>query len=226
MPGYKQFANGAVLTADDVNSYLMSQVLVEVGSVAERDALPVRPRTVYRTDKEWAERYYPTWNATTAPKGVKTAGYYPIDHQPTFNADVPAATLAANTEYFIGATTGTPALPMTELEDFENWRAPSTNPSRITPNYEGVYRVTSWSQWNANATGYRAMRCRKNGAYVKAGQQSILGTGPAAHMFAQWTTEMNGTTDYLDLATIHTGSQDLGFSATILVEFVRPIHHG
>lgn len=224
MPGYKQFAEGATLTADDVNRYLMSQVLVEVASAAERDALPIRPRTVYRLDKEWSERYYGAFSATN-PKGAKTAGYYPIDNVPTFVGDVPAATLTANTEYFLGQTTGAPALPITELEDFENWRAPSTNPSRIVPNYEGVYKISVWAQWDGNPNGYRAVRCRKNGAYVKAGQQSILGTGPAAHMFAQWTAELNGTTDYLDLATIHSANNALGFSATVIVEFLRPIHH-
>jgi hypothetical protein len=169
---------------------------------------------------------FPVYNATTTPKGVKTPGWYPIDNLPTFVGDVPSALLKINVEYQLGATTGTPAVIMNEMEDFENWRNPSTNPSRLTSNYEGFYRLTVLSHWDANSGGVRQLRVRKNGAYVKSGQPSVAPDSPFnGHASNVFYVEMNGTTDYLEIGVIHSGTADINYSSTVHLEYVRPIHH-
>lgn len=59
MSGYKVFAEGAPLTAADVNDFLMSQVVTTVSSEAEMLAIPgpVHGQLCYRQDKDVLARY-------------------------------------------------------------------------------------------------------------------------------------------------------------------------
>lgn len=72
---YKTFANNQLLTAQEVNDYLMRQTIVRVANQAERDTIPAPPEgmMIYREDTNRQER----WNGTKwiPQPGVETRRY-------------------------------------------------------------------------------------------------------------------------------------------------------
>lgn len=72
---YKTFANNQLLTAQEVNDYLMRQTLISVNDQAERDSIPapVEGMRVYREDTNREER----WNGVKwmAQPGIETRRY-------------------------------------------------------------------------------------------------------------------------------------------------------
>lgn len=76
---HKVFANNQLLTAAEVNTYLMRQANIIVANAAERDAIanPTQGMTVYRIDVGRQERYLAAWHAVNNPAGASVAGWYP-----------------------------------------------------------------------------------------------------------------------------------------------------
>jgi hypothetical protein len=112
------------------------------------------------------------------------------------------------------------------------WHSLATNPSRVTPNRAGVYRVTArgafaFNNVNITCDTYIA----KNGAfYDRSGNHKPNSTSNTALMTPELTTlvQMNGSTDYVEMGlfqssspstTLVTNVTTTGIS-TFLVEFI------
>lgn len=171
--------------------------------------------TTIRTDLQMTERYFATYNASTNPGGARVAGWYPVGNEALFMGKA-TRTMATGTSYAPGAS----GFSFTEVADTLTWHNPSTNPERITPNREGIYRATVSAQFAANATGRREGQIGKNGADFL----SFYGLGSQVRNFSMSGVEyMNGTTDYFNMAAF---VQDSGASLIVyvqtMVEFMRP----
>lgn len=171
--------------------------------------------TTIRTDLQMTERYFATYNASTNPGGARVPGWYPVGNEALFMGTA-TRTAATGVSYAPGSS----GFSYTEVADTLSWHNPSTNPDRITPNREGIYRVTCSAQFGANATGRRDGQIQKNGGDLV----SFYGTGATVRNYSMSAvTYCNGSTDYLAGAAF---SQDSGASLTlivqVMVEFMRP----
>jgi hypothetical protein len=188
-----------------------------VAGTAERAALypsPVMGNTVFRTDVGITEAYYSLYNASTNPGGAKTAGWYPTSGAVFFGTAT--RTAATGTSYAPGAA----GFTYTELTDTLGWRNPSTNPDRITPNIEGLYRATASAQWGASATGNRVGSIQKNAGDLT----SFYGPGAVVRNFSMsGLAYMNGTTDFFNAAGyLQDSGGNLVVITQVMVEYVRP----
>ncbi len=85
----------------------------------------------------------------------------------------------------------------------------TTNTSRITVPYSGLYRVTAHLTFTANANGYREVMVRKNGSSAEAYiRLSPLGIAIAHYSFSEEIALQGG--DYLEMI----GTQDSGSTLT------------
>jgi hypothetical protein len=216
--GYKSFTSGEVLTAANLQGYAVDQsIMVFATSAARTTALaaPSQGMMSFQTDVGALEKYLSVYNASTNPGGAKTAGWYPVAGEAMFYATA-TRTAATGTVYNPGET----GFSFTELVDTYSWHDATTNPTRITPNREGIYRATASFQWGANATGGRNAQIQKNSGDLV----SAYSTGLTARNFSMTgLSYMNGSSDYFNLGFV---SQDSGSSLTVIcqvmVEYVRP----
>jgi hypothetical protein len=216
--GYRAFVPAEILTAANLQGYAVDQSVMVFASAAARTsalASPSQGMVCFLSDSGTLWTYYAAYNVSTNPGGAKTAGWYPVNGSGNFYATA-TRSAATGVTYAPGAA----GFSYTELTDTLNWHDASTNPDRITPNVEGIYRATVSSQWGASATGGR------NGSIQKSAQDltSFYGTGATVRNFsATGLAYMNGSTDYFNLASF---SQDSGGSLTlivqVMVEYVRP----
>jgi hypothetical protein len=216
--GYKLFAAGEVLTAANLQGYSVDQSTMVFASAAERTtelAAPSQGMLSFLNDSGTTWQYFELYNASTNPGGAKTAGWYPTGSQAVFFGTATRSAVSG-TSYAPGSA----GFTYTELWDQLSWRSASVNPDRIIPNVEGLYRATVSTQWGANATGARNGAIQKNGTDFA----NFYGTGATIRSFSMsGVTNMNGTTDYINLAAF---SQDSGggltVSVQVLVEYIRP----
>lgn len=171
--------------------------------------------TTIRTDLQYTERYFATYNVSTNPGGARVPGWYPVGNEALFMGTA-TRTAASGTAYAPGAS----GFAYTEVADTLGWHNPSTNPERITPNREGIYRVTCSAQFAASAAGRRDGQIQKNGQDLV----SFYGTGATVRNFSMSAVAYcNGSTDYFAGAAF---SQDSGTSLVVItqvmVEFMRP----
>lgn len=135
--GYKTFANNELLTAADVNDYLMRQAVVRVANKIERSAIPLPQdgMVIYRTDVGLFEF-------------AKGGTFYPV-----------AGQLLAKFVRTTGTTvpTGTTAIPWDgEVFDPLGMHDNTVNPSRIKPEVSGWYRLRARTRvLPANGLGLR-----------------------------------------------------------------------
>jgi hypothetical protein len=216
--GYKSFSSGEVLTAANLQGYAVDQsVMVFATAAARTTALPAPSQGMltFLSDSGTTWQYFAVYDASTNPGGAKTAGWYPTGSQAVFYA---SATRSAATG--VSYAPGSAGFTYSELWDQLAWRDATTNPDRIIPKSEGLYRVTASAQWTANAAGGRNGQIQRNGLdYV-----SFYGTGATVRNFSMTAVAyMNGSTDYFNLASF---SQDSGSSLTVAVqvmlEYIRP----
>lgn len=170
--------------------------------------------TTIRTDLGLIERYFAAWNVTTNPGGAAVAGWYPLEGSAMFYG---AATRSAatGTTYLIGSS----GYAFSEYADQLGWHG-ATNPERITPTVEGLYRVTVSSQTATNAAGNRRVVINKNGspfAESTFAASLTLGTNSATAVMI-----MNGSTDYVTCSTDQSSGSALTVTAQVAVEFIRP----
>jgi hypothetical protein len=217
MSPYKLFASGEVLTASDLQTYSVDQSVLNFATSADRTtALPTPSQGMvsFLEDSGTTWQYYELYNVTTNPGGAKTAGWYP-----TFGATFYASatrSAVSGTVYAVGAA----GFTYSELTDTLNWRSPSTNPDRIIPNVEGLYRATVSVQYAASGVGTRFGALQKNGLDFVMYQ----GAGASIRNFSMAGANfMNGTTDYFNVAAL---TQDSGGALNVvvqvMVEYVRP----
>ena len=215
--GYRLFSAGEILTAANLQNFTVDQSVMVFASAADRTtnlAAPSQGMVTYLTDSGTTWQYYELYNASTNPGGAKTAGHYPIAGACFFGTAT--RTAATGTSYAPGAS----GFAYTELTDTLQWHNPSTNPDRITPNVEGLYRATASAQWGASGTGTRVGSIQKNAGDLT----SFYGPGVSVRNFSTTgLAYMNGSTDYFNASGY---LQDSGISLTVItqvmVEYVRP----
>jgi hypothetical protein len=100
------------------------------------------------------------------------------------------------------------------------WRDPSTNPDRIIPKSEGLYRATVSVQYAASGVGNRFGALQRNGLDLVMYQ----GAGASIRNFSMTGAQyFNGSTDYFNVAGV---TQDSGGALTVavqvMVEYIRP----
>ena len=216
--GYRAFSPAEILTAANLQGYAVDQSVMVFASASARTsalASPAQGMTCFLSDSGTLWTYYGLYNASTNPGGAKTAGWYPINGSGNFYATATRSTTTATT-YAVGAS----GFSYTELTDTLNWHDATTNPDRITPNVEGIYRATASAQWGASATGGRNGNLQKNAGDLT----SFYGTGATVRNYSMTgLSYMNGSTDYFNVGGI---LQDSGGALTVtvqvMVEYVRP----
>jgi hypothetical protein len=217
MSPYKLFASGEVLTASDLQTYSVDQSVLNFATSADRTtALPTPSQGMvsFLEDSGTTWQYYELYNVTTNPGGAKTAGWYPT-FGAVFYATATRSTVSG-TVYAVGAA----GFTYSELTDTLNWRSPSTNPDRIIPNVEGLYRATVTVQYAASGVGNRFGALQKNSSDFVMYQ----GAGVNLRNFSMaGANYMNGTTDYFNVGALTQDSGGaLAVAVQVMVEYVRP----
>jgi hypothetical protein len=215
--GYKLFAAGEILTAGNLQGYAVDQSVMVFASAAERTTeltAPSQGMVTYLLDSGTTWQYYELYNVSTNPGGAKTAGHYPIAGA-TFFATA-SRSAASGTSYAVGAA----GFTYTELTDTLAWRDPSTNPDRIIPKTEGLYRATVTVQYAASGVGNRFGALQKNALDFVMYQ----GAGANLRNFSMTGANyMNGTTDYFNVGSLTQDSGGaLAVAVQVMVEYVRP----
>lgn len=188
--GYKNFTAASVLTASQVNTYLMDQsVMVFASAAARTSALgsPSQGQVSFLSDSGTTWVYYGLYNVSTNPGGAEVAGWYLQTGSGTFYATATRTTAAALT-YLMGDT----GFAMTEKRDVLGWHSTSVNPTRITPTVAGFYQFVANGNWAGAATVHR-LRASINGV---AASSSVMPTSFASSLGNTTVFYMNGSTDY------------------------------
>jgi hypothetical protein len=118
----------------------------------------------------------------------------------------------------------------TEDVDTHGFHSTSVNPSRVTPNVAGWYKITANIAWASNAAGRRATVSYKNGA--SAGNLGIAAGGSGGTPFGvimtggSRTLYANGSTDYFEINAYQNSGGALDTAAGLVdtvfeVELVR-----
>jgi hypothetical protein len=215
--GYKLFAAGEILTAANLQGYAVDQSVMVFASAAERTtelAAPSQGMMSFLNDSGTSWQYYELYDVSTNPGGAKTAGWYPTSGA-VFAASA-SRSAASGTVYAVGAA----GFTYTELTDTLGWRDPSSNPDRIIPNVEGLYRATVSVQYAASGVGNRFGALQRNSLDLAMYQ----GAGVNVRNFSMVAGRyMNGSTDYFNVATVQQDSGGaLTVSVQVMVEYVRP----
>ena len=216
--GWKSFSSNEILTAANLQGYAVDQSVMVFDTAAARSAAltaPTQGMVSFLEDSGTTWQYFDLYNVSTNPGGAKTAGWYPTGSQAVFYATATRSTVSG-TSYAPGSA----GFTYSELWDQLAWRDAATNPDRIVPKSEGLYRATASAQWGASATGARNGQIQRNGLDLT----SFYGTGATVRNFSMTgLSYMNGSTDYFNLAAF---SQDSGGALTVavqvLVEYIRP----
>lgn len=153
--GFKDFVTGEVLTAADVDGYLMQGIWVFADATA-RDAavtLPQEGNACYLKDTDVIQVYSgSSWVNKSQAGSFVGANVYKTSAQSISNATF--TTINFEAENF----------------DTDSFHSTVTNTSRLTipAGKDGKYLVTANLAFDTNATGIRACVIRKNGAdYAK-----------------------------------------------------------
>jgi hypothetical protein len=216
--GFKTFASGEILTASNLQGYAVNQSVMYFETAAARTtalAAPSQGMVSFLSDSGTTWQYFEIYNASTNPGGAKTAGWFPFGGEAIFFGTA-TRSATTGTSYSVGAS----GFAYTELTDTLGWHNPSTNPERITPNVEGLYRATVAFQWGASSAGARNGFLQKNAGDLG----SVYGTGATVRNFSMTgLAYMNGSTDYF---VVNQVLQDSGGALTVavqvMVEYVRP----
>jgi len=222
--GYKSnFTAGAVLTAAQVQGYLMDQAVMTFASSAARTAAitaPSQGMTTYLTDSNTYWQYFDAYNSSTNPGGAATAGWYPLSGSVAFHG------VRDNTSLSIANNTFT----LITFNSFANMGMTldsTTTPGAITVPTAGFYRVTAYADrtgWSITTGTTRLLYVTKNGTTTTAG---IVSTTLAVATF----NEVSKFSAVVKLAASDVIrmylQQDSGSAATnnktgFSVEFVRP----
>jgi hypothetical protein len=218
MSPYKLFASGEVLTASDLQTYSVDQSVLNFATSADRTtALPTPSQGMvsFLNDTGTTWRYFDLYDASTNPGGAKVAGWYPTGSQAVFYGTA-TRSAASGTTYAVGNA----GFTYSELWDQLAWRDPTTNPDRIIPKSQGLYRVTASTQWQISAAGSRSGFIQKNSLDFT----NFYGTGATIRSFTMaGVAFMNGTTDYFNVGGITQDSGGaLSVAIQVMVEYIRP----
>jgi len=216
--GWRSFSVGEILTAANLQGYAVDQSVMVFPSSADRAAAlpaPSQGMVAFLEDSGTTWQYFELYNAGTNPGGAKTAGWYPTGSQAVFFGTA-SRSAASGTSYAPGAA----GFTYSELWDQLLWRDAVTNPDRIVPKSEGLYRATVSVQYAVSAAGNRFGALQRNGLDLVMYQ----GAGANIRNFSMTGVQyMNGSTDYFNVAGV---TQDSGGALTVavqvMVEYIRP----
>lgn len=158
---FKTFTAGSVLTAADVNDYLMEQVVITCTS-GTRPGSPNEGMTIYETDTDYIQVYSGSaWRVVAG--------------------EVPAASVERTTTQSIGTGSATAVSFGAEIFDHGNcWVIGS--PTRLTAPIAGVYTVTAAVEFAQNATGNRQVHIYTNGSEHSRVTVPSVGSGLATRV--------------------------------------------
>lgn len=106
----------------------------------------------------------------------------------------------------------------TAIKNVNNMWEGVTNPTRITSNRPGWYRVIGQVDWAANATGDRDIRIVKNGAAAAILGQSIVKSATLTTGQIVEALVYLGVGDYVELVLNQTSTAGLNATATAAKE--------
>lgn len=164
---YKTFTAGSVLTASDVMTYLMNQVVI-VCTSGTRPAGPSEGMSIFETDTDkfmiydgaaWSEIMI---NGTARPRCAATRGSTQSIANNTANVLVSWTTET----YDVGAM----------------FAATSTTLATIPTGKGGIYLITTSIEFAANATGYRGVQINTAGTTRVRQTVASVGAGPATRV--------------------------------------------
>jgi hypothetical protein len=128
------------------------------------------------------------------------------------NAFVPLTVVSRSTPQSIPTATQTFITMNTEAVDVLNWHSTSTNTDRITPTIAGWYNCVGSGTYNDSISARVIIQLTKNGAeIVKFDIQANGGSATGASLSQM--VYLNGTTDYVALATYQFTGGSVGFVA-------------
>lgn len=164
---FKTFTAGSVLTAADVNDYLMKQVVITCTS-GTRPGTPNEGMTIYETDTDRIMVY--NGSAWTLAAALGTA--------------LPRCSVSRSTSQSI-ANNSTNQLISWTVQDYdvgEMFSPTSTTAATIPSGWGGLYLITVNIQWEANGTGYRSMQINTSGSERVRHTIFPVGSGPSTRM--------------------------------------------
>ena len=189
---------------------IRSTVANTVANAAARDALypnPVSLDRVWRGDRFFEEFYAPSigWVPTIARPWLLMTGFWSLTSSAAF--------------VLLGATA---SYPYSEVSDRNAWRDPSVNPTRITPDIQGFYKITVSMTWGGNGSDQRILQIRKNGSIAATSRESSPISSALAGVTVSYTVVMNGSTDYFDILEFQNSGSTLTGIANVVVEYMGP----
>jgi len=219
--GYKAFATGEVLTAANLQGYAVDQSVMKFDSAADRTtdlASPSQGMVSFLNDSGTTWIYYGLYSVSN-PGGAKAAGWYP-----TGSTAVLFGTATRTTVSLTSYKLGDAGFTLVKNVDNLGWHNPSSNPTRFTPNVQGLYEFSVAVQYASNTTGnIRRILALKNGSATPV--FSSTGTAPASTYGSSlnFGLYMNGTTDYMEFETVQNSTVNLAVDMNVLIKFVRPV---
>lgn len=154
---FKTFTAGAVLTAADVNDYLMKQTVI-VCTSGTRPGAPNEGMTIFETDTNRLQIYTGSAWSPVASTGDAT----------------PRCSVSRSTSQSIAENTPNTLISWT-VEDYDvggMFSATSTTAATIPSGWGGLYLITAAVQWAGNSSGYRSLQINTNG--TERVRQTIL----------------------------------------------------
>jgi hypothetical protein len=197
--GFKDFTTGEVLTAADVDGYLMQGVWVFASAAARTSAVasPQEGNMSFLKDTNSLEYYDgAAWTAVAGGGGTTFVGC---------KVTSAAQTIPNNTSTLLTFTT--------ETFDTDSFHNNSTNTSRITipTGKGGYYLVLGTGYWTTNATGTaRYLELLKNGSLQFYNNADTTGSTEPSNFISQIVNVV--ATDYLELRVVHTRGADLNYN--------------
>jgi hypothetical protein len=214
--GFNSFTTGSVLTASQVNTFLMDQAVMSFPTAADRTtdlASPSQGMVSFLQDSGTMWVYLEAYNASTNPGGAANAGHYPLPSQAAF-----IGTFSGNAGTGANVYEGQSSFLFTEAYDALGWHSAVTDTNRVTPNVAGYYRITAGLQYGANASGNRIVVLEKNGTAFARNQ--IAGTN-SGNVQISTIASANGSSDYFRVLTNQDSGSTLSIAGQVSVEFIR-----
>jgi len=224
--GFKDFVTGEVLTAADVDGYLMQGVWV-FASAAARDAAVTSPQegnfaylkdtnvTTYYTGSAWAnldttgmtnpmtttgDTIYSSSGSTPARLGIGSTGQVL-----TVAGGVPTWAAAGGTTFpAFGAYLNADETPTTNVwtkisiatEEFDTASNYNTGTYRFTPTTAGYYQINAGAYIYMTSSGSQMIAIYKNGTAYK---RSVQDTGTGFGLNVCSVIYFNGSSDYVEV---------------------------
>lgn len=158
---FKTFVAGAVLTAAEVNDYLMKQVVI-VCTSGTRPGSPVDGMTIYETDTNLIRTYNGSaWRLMAG--------------------DTPAARAERSSTQSINSASATAISFNVESYDSQGCYS-AGSPTRMTAPFAGIYNVQASAEFAQNATGNRQLHIYVNGATHVRQTIPSIGSGLATRV--------------------------------------------